>query len=148
MKPSRVRRRGRTIGAAAIVTIVTSFTAVCSVEIILQAWTPTAAAATTPCRPGVTALIDAVRRARNAAAEVSGGEGQALSVYRRALEPEWSTVSAIGRECLGDAEAERALDAVDRLRYAEERAIRYEALDLEKRRREVDDLQKRLASSR
>jgi hypothetical protein len=148
MKPSAVRRRGRTLGAAAIGALLTAFTAICSVEIIEQAWTPTPLPATTDCRTGVSGLIAAVRRARTAAAEGAGSERDALSRFRQALEPEWGSRTALGDLCGNDSDAKGALETVDRLRYAEEHALRYEALDVAKRRKDVEVLEKRLAASR
>jgi hypothetical protein len=118
------------------------------VEIIEQAWTPTPLPATTDCRSGITGLIGAVRRARAAAMETSGGERDAVARFRHALEPEWGSRSALGDVCRTNPDAAGALETVDQLRYAEEHALRYEALDVAKRRKDVEAIEKRLASSR
>jgi hypothetical protein len=142
------RRRGRTLGAAALGLLVTTFTVVCSIQIIQQAWQEPEAEAAVACRPGIMNLITAVRRARSAAANGTGGEREAMKRFREALLPEWSLRPGLARRCAGDPEATRALGAVDRLRYAEEHALRYEALDVAGRRRDVEAIAERLRETR
>jgi hypothetical protein len=137
------RRRGRTIGVATLFVIVATFTVVCSVQIFQQAWEAQAPSGV-ECRPGIADLIAAVRRARTAAANGTGGEREALQRFREALLPEWSMRPGLGVRCKGDPEATFALGAVDRLRYAEEHALRYEALDVAGRRREIEAIAERL----
>lgn len=136
-KPIAVRRRGRTAGTAVFAVLISSFTAVCSIEIIVQAWSPSGVDRGVGCRPGILGLIGAVRRAREAAVQVSSGEREAVLRFRRALEPEWSDRPAIGERCRADPESTRALGELDRLRYGEEHALRYEALDIADLRRKV-----------
>ncbi len=149
--PSRqksARRRGRTLGVAALFTVVTAFTGVCSIQIIEQAWRATPSGATIDCRPGIASLITAVRRARTAAANGTGGEREAMQRFREALLPEWATRGGLGVRCQGDPEARAALGEVDRLRYAEEHALRYEALDVAGRRRAVEAIAQKLRETR
>jgi hypothetical protein len=143
-KPIAIRRRGRAVGTAVFAAVLTSFTAVCSVEIITQAWAPSGVRAEVDCRSDIRALISAVRRARDAAMEATSGEREAVSRFRAALEPEWSRRPAIGDHCKRDPEFARTLEEVDRLRYGEEHALRYEALDVASLRRRVVDEEKRL----
>jgi hypothetical protein len=128
--------------------VVTTFTVVCSIQIIQQAWSAPPSEATTDCRPGITGLITAVRRARVAAANGTGGEREAMQRFREALLPEWSARGGLGVRCQGDREATMALGEVDRLRYAEEHALRYEALDVAGRRRAVAAIAEKLRQSR
>ena len=152
--PSRHKalRRGRTLGVAALLVLVTTFTAVCSVQIIEQAWAMTSPsgepAPGVQCGPGLMGLITAVRRARAAAANGTGGEREALQRFRDGLLPEWASRPDLGARCAGDAEATRALGEVDRLRYAEEHALRYEALDIAGRRRSVEAIAEKLRETR
>jgi hypothetical protein len=151
--PSRqkARRRGRTFGVAALTAVVTAFTAVCSFQIIQQAWAtppPSESVVGRECRPGIADLIKAVRRARMAAANATGGEREAMQRFREALLPEWSERPAFGTRCAGDPEATHALGEVDRLRYAEEHALRYEALDVAGRRRAVEAIAEKLRETR
>lgn len=137
-------RRGRRAGVALLVAIVTTFTAVCSFQIIQQAWSPPGRTGNVECREGVSGLIRAVHRAREAAARSSGGERSALEMFRRTLEPEWSLRADLSGKCAQDAAMARALPKIDRLRFAEEHALRYEALDVASRRREVDAIEQQL----
>jgi hypothetical protein len=68
--------------------------------------------------------------------------------FREALLPEWSARGGLGVRCQGDREATMALGEVDRLRYAEEHALRYEALDVAGRRRAVAAIAEKLRQSR
>jgi hypothetical protein len=133
----RLRRRGRTAGHALFALIVTTFTAVWSVQILLQVTTPDHEATDLECRPGVRELLIAVRHARRAAAEETGGERAALQRFRTTLRPAWSSRDQLTDLCQHDPEALRALREVDLLRYAEEHAVRYEAVELARRRRRI-----------
>ena len=145
-----VRKRGRTIGNVVFAATVTLFTVVCSIQILAQAWATPAVPADAPvpeCRAGLSALISAIHRARTAASQVSG-EHAALTTFRNALLPEWSTRPAYDARCAGDAEALKSLGEIDRLRYAEEHALRYEALDVAGRRTRVQALERQLRETR
>ncbi len=140
----RVRRRGRRAGVALFALLVAGFTAVCATEILIQVWSPQLMPTKASCHEGVHGLIVAVRRARAAAAGGTGGERAMLDRFRRALEPEWSHRASIGQHCKGDKQAQKALVAIDQLRYAEEGAVRYESSDLARRRREVQALERQM----
>ena len=135
------RRRGRRAGIIVFSLIVSAFTVVCSIQIILQVWAPESRPTGLECRPGVEGLLEAVGRARRAAADSSGGEQEAMARFRHALEPEWNSRSELDDRCKGDATGRRALAIVDRLRYAEEHAVRYEAVDVAPLRRRIDELE-------
>jgi hypothetical protein len=141
----RIRRRGRRLGIALFVLVVAAFTGICSVQILVEvfgrhAGTPSAAS----CRRGLMTLIGAVRRARAAAEAETGGERAALARFRAELEPQWSERPALDATCRADAESLRAIGEIERLRYAEEHAVRYEAADLASRRRRVRALEQKL----
>jgi hypothetical protein len=87
-------------------------------------------------------------RARLAAAEEIHGERAALVQFRTALEPEWKSREAVGQACRGDSTAERALSELDALRYAEEHAVRYEAVALANQRRRADATRLKLLTER
>jgi hypothetical protein len=114
------------------------FTVVCSIEIIVQAWAPTGPSADVDCRRDILRLIRAVRRARESAIQATSGEREAVARFRAALEPEWSLRPAIGDRCKREAASMRALEEVDRLRYGEEHALRYEALDIASLRKRIE----------
>src|SRR6185312_5762440 len=141
------RKRGRTVGLAVFGAIVTTFTAVCAFQILQQAWAKPDVHVTVECHPGMTALIAAVRRARAAASQVSG-ERAALATFRDSLLPEWGTRAALDDACAHDPEALRGLGEIDRLRYAEEHALRYEALDVASRRTRVQSIETKLRERR
>jgi hypothetical protein len=92
------------------------------------------------CHEGLHALFDALARAREAAAGSEGGEDAALARFRSALEPAWRYRDGVASRCRGSAQGVRdagTLDAIERLRYAEEHAVRREAGELAPLRRKV-----------
>ena len=113
-----------------------AFTVVCSVQICLQVWSPRSEPLRVGCTAGTLQLVEAIEAARVASAD-EAEEQAALAKFRGALSPAWTFRPALNGACAGDAAAVRRLHAVDRLRYAEEHAVRYGAVDLAKRRREV-----------
>ncbi|MFO0569818.1 MAG: hypothetical protein U0263_29480 [Polyangiaceae bacterium] len=143
-KETRGERLGRRVALVLFGLVVSGITLTWSAEIVAQAFFPKASAAPASCREGVLQLISAVRRARRAADEETGGERAAVARFRAALSPEWDARDALGPACGADARLEHALREVDRLRYAEEHATRYEAVDLARRRREVLTLEREL----
>jgi hypothetical protein len=142
----RARRRGRRIAIAVFALLLASFTLVCSLQIIWQVWGSPSPVREVSCRQGLRDLIMAVRRARSAAASESGGELAALSRFRSALEPEWRDRPSVGQSCQRDPKTGGALRAIEELRYAEEHAVRYEAVDLASQRRRVEALERELLS--
>jgi hypothetical protein len=141
---ARARRTGGRVGLGIFALLVIGITLAWTVEIIQQVWFTKPPESGEACRPGVLALISAVDRARRAAAE-EHSEQAAVSRFRTALQPEWSGRAALSRACDRDPVAQRALESVDGLRYAEENAARSEAMDLAKRRRTTQALSRELA---
>jgi hypothetical protein len=92
------------------------------------------------------ALVEAVDKARLAAAD-EPDEQAALAKFRGALASTWRYRPALTRTCAPSTDALRHLRAVDRLRYAEEHAVRYAAVDLAERRHEVKRLMMTLRQS-
>ncbi len=135
----RARQLGRTIGIAVFGLIVATFTVVCSVQICLQVWAPEVTTSDLDCSAGTLRLIEAIEAARVASAD-QAEEQAALARFRGALAPAWTHRPGLARACAGDPAAVQRLHAVDRLRYAEEHAVRYAAIDLAKRRQEVKRL--------
>jgi hypothetical protein len=135
------RRRGRRVAIALFGTVVSLLTAIWTLQIIRQVWFPSPVPETVECREGLRSLVESVRRARAAAAAETGGERRALAGFRSELSDAWRLREAIGRACRSDAEATRALGEIDRLRFAEEHAVRYESVDLARRRRRVQNLE-------
>ena len=138
--PSRVSRTGRRIGIAVFALIVTTATASWTIQILYAVFAPPILTVAKECQSGTRDLLLAVRRARTAAASGSGDERAALGRFRSALEPEWSTRTSLESICSADPKARVALTEIDALRYAEEHAVRYEAVGLAPQRRRVQAL--------
>jgi hypothetical protein len=95
----------------------------------------------TDCGAGLEALKQGVARARQAAGELSeASEDAALARFRQALLPEWERQDAIAAACQSHPDLAAALDVIERLRYAEERAVRREVSELAPLRRRVEQL--------
>lgn len=120
--------------------IIGSAVAVWTLQILFAVFAPPVQAVAKDCHGGTADLLTAVRRARSAAASESGNERAALAKFRAALEPEWSARASLDNLCRSDAKALAALTEIDALRYAEEGAVRYEAVGLAPQRRRVQAL--------
>ncbi len=152
-KPASGRKRSRALAVivyySLIVVICIAATAQVTKQVFYQ---PRIPSPYTTCHEGLSALASAVERARRAAPGTDGEDG-AIERFRTALNPEWEYVDSIGDTCRGSVKDEGALDAIERLRYAEEHAVRREAGDLAPLRRKVQaivesDLPQRAAPSR
>ena len=139
-KLTRQQRLGRRVGIAVFGLIVSGATATWTIQILLAVFAPPVQTEAKDCRSGTRGLLVAVRRARLAAASENGDERAALGRFRAALEPEWSTRTSLDAVCRSDPKAQAALTEIDALRYAEEHAVRYEAVGLAPQRRRVQAL--------
>ncbi len=137
----RARRAGRRVGLGVFAAIVTAFTSICTFQIVSQVWFPPASDATLSCKDGVRELVTAVRKGRESADGETGGEKAAMDRFRTELEGAWSREGTIARRCAPDRTGARAVVTVRRWRYAEEHAVRYGAIDLAPRRREIASLE-------
>jgi hypothetical protein len=144
---ARWARAGRRLGILVFAIPVAGATAVWTAQIIHQVFWPEPGDPPADCRSGVLALDRAVRRARTAAADEIGGERSALKRFRDALTPEWQSREGVGRACRRDPLALAALSDLDALRYAEEHAVRYEAVALAKQRRRSDAIRRDLTGA-
>jgi hypothetical protein len=133
-------RLGRSIGIAVFGLIIGGATVIWSIQILYAVFSPPVLAVAKECRGGTRDLLSAVRRASLAAAAETGDERAALGRFRAALEPEWSTRASLDSVCKADRQAQAALAEIDALRYAEEHAVRYEAVGLAPQRRRVQAL--------
>lgn len=88
------------------------------------------------CRDGLVHLHGAVTRASRAASGDTD-TSLALSHFRAALAPDWDHVDGVRKACAGREQDAGSLDALERLRYAEEHAVRREAGSLEALRKQV-----------
>jgi hypothetical protein len=138
--PTRVQRAGRRVGIVLFALIVGGATATWTIQILLAVFAPPLLAVAKGCQSGTRELLVAVRRARSAAAAESGGERAALQRFRAALSPEWNSRTSLTALCQADPKGRAALTEIDALRYAEEHAVRYEAVGLAPQRRRVEGL--------
>ncbi|MCK6586642.1 MAG: hypothetical protein HUU21_40665 [Polyangiaceae bacterium] len=133
----RARRRGRRVAFAIFYSICGWICISGAVQITQQVFgSPAGPSPYAGCHEGLLALVSAVDRARSAAPGTDG-EDAAIERFRGALLPEWRYRDAIAGACGKRAADKRALDAIERLRYAEEHAVRREAGDLAPLRRRV-----------
>ena len=136
------RRRARRTVMTAYYVVVVVFIVLAAGNVIWQVWSPRFRKyPSEDCRAGLRALARATLRAQRAAASLgSPSEDRALSEFREALLPEWGRYDAVAASCRSQAGLAVALDAIDRLRYAEERAVRRETTELAPLRRKVDHI--------
>lgn len=136
-RPDDPRARGRRIAQAAYYAVAAAIIIASTLQILQQVFfAPFTPSPYGSCREGLLALVRALERAREAAPGTDG-EDAALARFRGELDPEWTYRDGVAATCRGSAEDERALDAIERLRYAEEHAARREAGDLAPLRRRV-----------
>lgn len=140
----RRARVGRRLGLLIFALPVAGATAIWTAQIIQQVFAGPVGESPRDCRSAVLGLDRAIRRARQAAADEIHGERPALQRFRDALEPEWRSREAVAHRCQGDRAAIAALSDLDALRYAEEHAVRYEAVALAKQRRRSDAIRREL----
>lgn len=135
--------RGPRVGVAGVYyAIVGAFIVFALASVVRQIWfRADGALPTENCRAGLLGLVHAVERAR-AAAGTSPNDDEAIALhrFRGALVPEWQSYEAIAATCGRQTAWAGPLDLIQRLRYAEERATRRDAVELSPLRRRVDEL--------
>lgn len=136
------RSPARTIGLAVIGLCSVYVAAASTYRIFQETLFPEISHTDYTCRTGTTALYEAVEHARHLAADSARPERAALEAFREHLIPVWEQAPAVRQKCEtdGDQEALRAFRTVELLRYAEERAVRYNAIDLTKWRLRAPEL--------
>jgi hypothetical protein len=139
--PLTARARGRRAALIVYYAVVGAICAAGAVQVTRQVlFEPEPPPPYATCHEGLRALAAAVARAREAAAGSDGDVDTALSRFRAALEPEWTYRDGVASRCRGSAKDAGALDAIERLRYAEEHAVRREAGELAPLRRNVQTI--------
>lgn len=135
------RRTGRRVAIGLLFAFLAAFVGGVTLQLTLQVFFRGSPSPTTfgSCREGTRALYQAVRRATT---EAQGETDipKALALFRAALAPDWDQIENVRKLCSsGGSDSDRAsLDAVERLRYAEEHAVRREAASLEHLRKQVE----------
>lgn len=131
-------RKGRRLALAVFYGGVVLFTASLSGQITWHVMKPQPAPpAGLECKPQLALLVEAIDRAKAAASEETSDPDRALSRFRAALSPAWDSHPSIAQVCGKDPKLAEMLDSVERLRYAEENAVRRDARDLSPLRRRV-----------
>jgi hypothetical protein len=134
--PSTVSRRGPRLAAISFLGFVVPWVAYISGQVVVQGLTPDVVPGPwTSCDEGRRSLERTLVSARSAAEEDLDPD-QALRRFRELVGPTWRHLEALRRMCTSDDDR-RALDALERLRYAEEHAVRREAASLAQLRRTV-----------
>jgi hypothetical protein len=132
----------RVIGLICIVLCSVYVASVSTYQILGDALFPEIVPTEYNCRSGTRALYESVEGARLRAAQVVQAEREALETFRSQLSPVWKQAAAVRSLCEKDQDlaALNALRSIELLRYAEERAVRYSAIDLTKWRRRTPEL--------
>jgi len=130
------KRRARTVAALVFLVAIGLWTLGTSAQIVQQAMYPAVVpSSAASCAEGLETLHRALDRARDAAEGDQDAEA-ALERFRAELSAEWAYLEGVRQLCSTDAQR-RSLDALERLRYAEEHAVRREAASLAALRRQV-----------
>lgn len=133
----RATRTGRRLGIALFALLTGSFTAASSAQVLYQGFAASSGSEVTDCRPGLLGLISSLHRAQQTAMNDGKGERHRLEQFRSSLLPEWQNRDTLTRLCASDPIGRDALSQIDRLRWAEEHAVRYESVDLAPSRQRV-----------
>jgi hypothetical protein len=134
------RRIGQTVYYGLVFVVAATATLQVAREAFLGEEQPAVPFAT--CREGLRELYAAVDRGRKAArypadSEAPWSEEAALQRYREAVRPTWRHRDGVATMCQDAPELRAALDAIERLRYAEEHNVRSQAAELGPLRRRV-----------
>ena len=119
-------------------------TAVWATQVIMQAFDAPEADGL-DCKAGLVALLEGLDQAR-ASAHPAANEDEALSAFRQNLGPEWTTARRVRTACTKDPARLAQFGKIERLRYAEEHAVRYQTRGLSADRNAVDKIRHELAS--
>ncbi len=136
---ARSNRRARQIGAGVFLSFVVVWVLFASTQITLQIFWPdptTASPVPAPtCSETLATLHTSIQRGQTAA-ELDVDPATALGHYRAEVDPVWAAHASAKELCVSAADR-RSLDALERLRYAEEHAVRREATSLAALRKQV-----------
>ena len=121
--PDEVERRGRNVGALIFGLLVAIPTALWASQVIVQAFEEPDPAGL-DCKTGLNALIAALDTAQQSASPHSD-EAEALAAFRSSLGAAWENPRIVRAACAHDATLQGFYGRIERLRYAEEHAVRY-----------------------
>jgi hypothetical protein len=143
-------RRGRRVALAVFYAIVVGAIAVWTTQITRQVFTSNPGTGDGDCKGGLAALAGSLDAARAASERVEASPEEAIAGFRSALRPAWDDRDRVAAACqkTGEPRLLQALDTIERLRYAEENAIRRDARDLGLLRRRMHALRDDLFGGR
>lgn len=138
----------RVIGLVVIAVVAVTLACVTTYTVVRDTLFPETPETSFTCRSGTVALFESVQSARRSAADRNESERLALEKFRSELEQLWSQAPTVRALCEkeNDQAGLEAFHSVELLRYAEERAVRYSALDLSKVRLRTPELVHALGS--
>jgi hypothetical protein len=139
---STVERRGRSLGTLVFGLLIAVPTVVWATQVIIQAFDAPDATGL-ECKAGLVALLEGLDQAR-VSAHPAANEDDALSAFRQNLGAEWTTARRVRTACKGDPERLGQFGKIERLRYAEEHAVRYQTRGLSADRNAVDKIRHEL----
>lgn len=126
---------------------VAGITLVFSIQIIRQAFPERPRRTDLECRESVLALIQALHQARQSASD-QVGEAAAMRAFRGVLSRSlWEREPAVHTACAREPRWRQALGQVQRLRYAEEHAVRYESRGVARDRQLVEQWRRELSET-
>lgn len=137
----RCRAKARQWVFGLFASLVILFVAVIAMEVSLQAFASSKTASeSTRCVAGIASLWNAIDQARGTLARTELPEEEAVLAFRNSLEIAWSHYDAIRQACSLNPSHVQTLDALERLRYAEETTVRRESSELGSLRRHAREL--------
>jgi hypothetical protein len=133
------QRKGRLVALILFYTMVVVFVAGIALQLTIQVLSPKPSTDNASCEQGLVRLIEAVEAARVASEGAEDAPEVAIARFRQALSPAWENHTQIAQRCqsANSPDLKTALDIVERLRYAEENAVRRDARDLGRLRHKV-----------
>lgn len=140
---SAVERRGRNWGGLIFLVLITVPTLTWASQVIRQAFDAPNADGL-DCETGLTELLAGLDRAR-ASATPAPNEDEALAAFRASLGPAWASPRRVRAACQGNPSRLAEFGKIERLRYAEEHAVRYETRGLSADRIAVEKIRRELA---
>lgn len=137
-------RRARGVGALIFGLLIAIPTAVWATQVIVQAFSSPDPHGV-DCKSGLKELVAGLDSAQKSASP-HANETEALAAFRASLGPAWEDPRVVRAACAGDPELLGFYGRVERLRYAEEHAVRYAARGLAGDRNAVNAMRSRLES--
>lgn len=140
-----IERRGRNLGGLLFALLVAAPTLIWATQVVLQAF-ETPEAAGLDCKEGLAELLAGLDRARDSAVPAPN-EDEAMAAFRENLGPAWETPRRVRAACNGNRDRMAQFGKIERLRYAEEHAVRYQTRGLSADRNAVDQIRLELRGS-